>query len=158
MRLRLASSQDCQSVIEFIDGVLREYGDEILLTGADRDLMDITAHYEQLGGAFVVLDDEGQVRGTHAVMPDNTRHDVCFLRRLYLEQALRGGEWGVRLMDWTLDWAAARGARRVELWSDTRFERAHGFFRRYGFRQDGRVREMHDGIEPYKEHFFSKGL
>ena len=90
MILRVADSQDRQRVIHLIDGVLREYGDEICLTGADQDLMDITGHYEQLGGAFVVLDDEGKIRGTHAVVPDDTRHDVCFLRRLYLEQALRG--------------------------------------------------------------------
>ena len=158
MLLRLAGSQDRQSVIHLINGVLREYGDEVCLTGADQDLMDITGHYEQLGGAFVVLDDEGTIRGTHAVVPDGNRQDVYFLRRLYLEHALRGGEWGIRLMDWTLEWAAAHGACRVELWSDTRFERAHAFFRRYGFRQDGRTREMHDGVEPYKERFFSKDL
>ena len=158
MLLRLADSQDRQSVIRLIDGVLREYGDEICLTGSDHDLMDLTGHYDRLGGAFVVLEDEGTIRGTHAVIPDDTREDVCLLRRLYLEQALRGGEWGIRLMDWTLEWAAAHGACRVELWSDTRFERAHAFFRRYGFCQDGRTREMHDGVEPYKERFFSKDL
>ena len=158
MLLRLADSQDRQSVIHLIDGVLREYGDEICLTGADHDLMDITGHYEQHGGAFVVLDDEGTIRGTHAVVPDGNRHDVYFLRRLYLEQALRGGEWGIRLMEWTLEWAIAHGARRVELWSDTRFERAHAFFRRYGFRQDGRTRSMDDGVEPYQERFFFKDL
>ena len=92
------------------------------------------------------------------MVPDDTRHDVCFLRRLYLEQALRGSEWGGRLMEWTLEWATAHGARRVELWSDTRFERAHAFFRRYGFRQDGRTRDMNDGVEPYEERFFFKDL
>ena len=158
MLLRLADSQDRQSVIHLIDGVLREYGDEICLTGADHDLMDITGHYEQHGGAFVVLDDEGTIRGTHAVVPDDTRQGVCFLRRLYLEQALRGGEWGIRLMKWTIDWAAADGARRVELWSDTRFERAHTFFRRSGFQSDGRVRTMHDGVAPYREYFFYREL
>ena len=158
MLLRLATPQDCQTITRLIDGVLREYGDEICLTGADRDLMDITGHYEQLGGAFVVLDDEGTIRGTHAVVPDGNRQDVYFLRRLYLEQPLRGGEWGIRLMEWTLEWALAHGAHRVELWSDTRFERAHAFFRRYGFRQDGRTRSMDDGVEPYQERFFFKDL
>ena len=158
MLLRLAKQQDRQAIIRLIDQVLREYGDEICLTGADHDLTDIDGHYQQVGGAFIVLDDEGTIRGTHAVVPDGIHHDVCFLRRLYLEQGLRGDEWGIRLMDWTLEWAAAHGACRVELWSDTRFERAHAFFRRYGFRQDGRTREMHDGVEPYKERFFSKDL
>jgi len=156
--LRLASSQDCPSVIHLIDGVLREYGDEICLTGADQDLMDITGHYDQVGGAFVVLDDDARIRGTHAVVPDDSRHDVCFLRRLYLDKALRGGEWGSRLMDWTLEWATAHGARRVELWSDTRFERAHAFFRRCAFQPDGRERTMDDGLVPYREYFFYREL
>ncbi len=158
MLLRLAKAQDCQAIIRHIDAVLREYGDEICLTGADRDLTDIEHHYGKNGGAFVVLDDEGMVRGTHAVRPDVTRPDVCYLRRLYLEQPLRGTDWGRRLMDWALEWAATHGARRVELWSDTRFERAHAFFRRGGFWQDGRTREMDDGIKPYQERFFFKGL
>ena len=158
MLLRLATPQDCQTITRLIDGVLREYGDEICLTGADRDLMDITGHYEQLGGAFVVLDDEGTIRGTHAVVPDGTRQDVFFLRRLYLEQALRGGVWGIRLMDWTLEWATAHGARRIELWTDTRFERAHAFFRRCGFQPDGRIRAMNDGVAPYREYFFCREL
>jgi hypothetical protein len=43
------------------------------------------------GGAVVVLDDAGHVRGTHAVLPEATRAKVCIFRRLYLEAALRGG-------------------------------------------------------------------
>lgn len=158
MLLRLAEAQDCQAIIRHIDAVLREYGDEICLTGADQDLTDIEQHYGRNGGAFVVLDDEGTVRGTHAVRRDVTRPDVCCLRRLYLEQPLRGTDCGHRLMDWALEWAAAHGALRVELWSDTRFERAHAFFRRFGFRQDGRTRDMDDGVKPYQEHFFYKNL
>ena len=158
MLLRLAEAQDCQAIIRHIDAVLREYGDEICLTGADQDLTDIEQHYVRNGGAFVVLDDEGTVRGTHAVRPDVTRPDVCYLRRLYLEPSLRGSDWGHRLMNWALEWAIVHGSRRVELWSDTRFERAHTFFRRCGFREDGRTRDMDDGVEPYQERFFYKNL
>jgi len=156
--LRLATPQDCQAITRLIDGVLREYGDEICLTGADHDLTDIGKHYQQVGGAFVVLDDEGTVRGTHAVVPDMTRPDVCFLRRLYLEKSLRGTDWGKQLMAWAVEWAAEYGARRVELWSDTRFERAHAFFRRCAFRHDGRIRRMDDGVAPYREYFFYRDL
>ncbi|HIM15440.1 MAG TPA: GNAT family N-acetyltransferase [Acidobacteria bacterium] len=158
MLLRLAEPQDRQSIIRLIDRVLREYGDEICLTAADHDLTDIDRHYQQVGGAFVVLDDDGTVRGTHAVRPDVTRAHVCYLRRLYLEQPLRGTDWSTHLMDWAFEWAAAHRVRRVELWSDTRFERAHAFFRRCGFREDGRTRDMDDGVEPYQEHLFSKNL
>ena len=158
MLLRLAEPQDHQAIIRLIDSVLKEYGDEVCLTGADDDLTDIDRHYQQVGGAFVVLDDEGTVRGTHAVRPDVTRAHVCYLRRLYLEQPLRGTDWSTQLMDWAFEWATAHGARRVELWSDTRFERAHAFFRRYAFRRDGRIRAMTDGVAPYREYFFYRDL
>ena len=57
-------------------------------------------------------------------------------------------------MQVTINWAIEKGFRRVEFWSDTRFERAHQFFARFGFQRDGRQRTMHDGHTPYKEYFF----
>jgi hypothetical protein len=42
-----------------IDAVYHEYGDRLCLENADRDLLDIDAHYIKAGGAFVVLDDAG---------------------------------------------------------------------------------------------------
>jgi hypothetical protein len=46
----------------------------------------------------------------------------------------------------------------VELWSDTRFTRAHAFFARHGFQRDGRVRSMDDGWLPYQEYFYWRTL
>jgi GNAT superfamily N-acetyltransferase len=137
-----------------IDAVYREYGDRLCPENADQDLLDIEGHYLRAGGAFVVLDDAGQVRGTHAVLPEATRPGVCIFRRLYLDAALRGGPWGQRLMQWALDWARTQSMRRAEFWSDTRFTRAHRFFARCGFQRDGRIRTMHDGWMPYQEYFY----
>ena len=61
-------------------------------------------------------------------------------------------------MQLTIDWARERGFREVRFWSDTRFERAHRFFEKFGFQQDGRVREMHDSHEPYSEYYYSLQL
>lgn len=158
MRLRLVEPVDCHAVVDLIDSVLKEYGDTICLGGADRDLNGICDHYDRLGGAFVVLDDGGRIRGTHAVVPVKNRPRVCNLRRLYLDAGLRGGEWGTSLMDWALDWGRVNGFDRCELWSDTRFARAHSFFRRFGFQRDGRSRDMNDGSMPYSEYFFFLAL
>jgi putative acetyltransferase len=169
VRIRAASNDDRDAIIALIDGCYREYGEVMYTDGADADLLDIEAAYAQRGGAFVVLvDDEsdrdgadegegngrGSVVGTHAVLPLADSAGACTFRRLYLHSSLRGGEWGRRLMRWALAEASARGFARVEFWSDTRFERAHRFFERLGFRRDGRVREMDDGALPYREYFF----
>lgn len=158
MRLRPYCSTDRDGVITLIDGVYREYGDVICLEDADGDLLDIEANYLARGGAFLVLDEEGRVRGTHAVLPLENRPGVCTFRRLYLEKSLRGGREGDLLMQWALDWAVENGMQRVEFWSDTRFIRAHRFFERLGFQRDGRVREMDDGAAPYREYFFYRDL
>jgi putative acetyltransferase len=154
MHLRLARPEDQEAIMVLIDTVYREYGDRLCPAQADSDLLDIQGHYTARQGAFVVLDDTGQVRGTHATVPDTVHPGVCIFRRLYLDTALRGGPWGQRLMQWAIDWARTRGMQRIEFWSDTRFTRAHAFFRRFGFQPDGRVRTMHDGWMPYEEYFF----
>ena len=158
MQIRPFRPTDRDAIVALIDGVYREYGDVIYLEKADADLLDVESRYVATGGAFVVLDDDGMIRGTHAVLPLDDGNGLCTFRRLYLDTSLRGGEWGNRLMQWAVDWAAARGLRRVEFWSDTRFTRAHRFFERNGFINTGKVRDMDDGAEPYREYFFYQDL
>lgn len=158
MLLRPFTPADTPGIIALIDGVYREHGDAVCLTDADSDLLDIPGRYLSQEGVFVVLDDAGAIRGSHAVLPFPDRLGVCTFRRLYMAPELRGGGWGERLMQWAFDWSRERGLVRVEFWSDTRFTRAHRFFRRLGFEHDGRMREMHDGITPYREYFFSREL
>ena len=157
MKLRPGVVGDQEAIRRLIDSVYREYGDRLFVDDADADLLDIEGNYRARGGEFIVLDDAGQIRGTHAVLPDADDQGVCPLRRLFLEPGLRGWGSGERLMRWALDWAADHAARRLQFWSDTRFERAHAFFAKFGFQQ-GATREMSDGAIPYREYFFSLDL
>ena len=154
MHLRPAQPGDRDAIMALIDSVLREYGDQLFIEGADADLLDIDAHYKHQGGHFVVLDDGGRIRGTHALRPLQGRPGICNVYRLYLDPDLRGGEWGEHLMQWAIDTAREHGFHRIEFWSDTRFTRAHAFFKRLGFRRDGRTRDMDDGAFPYREYFY----
>ena len=155
--LRSVRSSDSPAVIALIDGVYREYGDQLCLDNADSDLLELPDRYTEAGGEFVVLEQDGVVRGTHAALPLR-EPAVCTFRRLYLGPELRGSGWGERLMDWAVQWARHRQFHRIEFWSDTRFQRAHVFFARQGFQRDGRTRQMHDGLTPYQEHFFYRDL
>ena len=156
--LRTASASDQPAIIRLIDAVYQEYGDQVYLQGAESDLLDIQQNYFAKGGGFVVLDDDGEVKGCHAALPVDGDRKVCTFRRLYLNADLRGSGWGERLMQWAIDWAREHGFQRIEFWSDTRFQRAHQFFAKFGFVKDGRVREMLDGAAPYAEYFFEKVL
>lgn len=158
MHLRLALPEDQAAIMALIDAVYREYGDCLYTAGADSDLLDIATHYFHVGGVFMVLDDAGVLRGTHAVLPVADRPGVGSFHRLYLDAALRGGVWGPRLMDWAIGWARAHGMHRVEFWSDVRFTRAHTFFARFGFRRDGQIRAMDNGAMPYQEYCFGRDI
>lgn len=158
MKIRPAARGDTEGIIALIDSVYREYSERLCLEGAEADLLDVVGHYSSDNSAFVVLDDEGKIAGTHAVIPLDVRLELCTFRRLYLRSDLRGSGWGDKLMQWAIDTARQFRFRRVEFWSDVRFTRAHQFFRRFGFQSDGRMRHMNDSWEPYSEYFFWRDL
>lgn len=158
LQLREATKADQAAVVDLIDRVYREYGEKICLEDADSDLLDLEGNYLRKGGCFVVLEGPQGIVGSHAVLPIDLDTGLCTFRRLYLVPELRGSGTGVELMTWAIDWAKQAGLRRVEFWSDTRFERAHRFFERLGFIKNGRVREMDDGHDPYREFFFYREL
>jgi putative acetyltransferase len=157
--LRPATEADQPQIIELIDGVFHEYDDRVCLTGGDADLLDLHSNYAARGGEFVVMEVAGRVIASHAFLPIADRPQVCTFRRLYLHADFRGQKVGERLMMWAIEGAAAAGFNRVEFWSDTRFTRAHRFFKRLGFQTDGTtIRTVHDGYTPYDEYFFYRPL
>ena len=151
--LRPARETDREGIIALISRVYRIYGDRICLEGADKDLSEIPHSYR--GGHFDVAADNSRIWGTVALLPAPDRPEVGYLRRMYLDPDLWGSGWGLRMIDWARDRARDMGISRLEFWSDTRFERAHAFYRKCGFVSDGSTRTLHDAWEPYGEFFFS---
>jgi putative acetyltransferase len=49
--------------------------------------------------------------------------------------------------------AHARDARRLELWSDTRFTRAHAFYAKAGFARTGETRFLDDVSRSWEARF-----
>ena len=162
MNIRLADNSDKDPIIEVIDTVLNEQNTGVCLEDAEADLMDIEASYfskhrpdgTPRKGAFWVLEDEASnVVGTHAAIETETP-GVCEFKRLYMAKHLRGSEWGHRLMQNNINWAKENGLKRIEFWSDVRFERAHKFFDKFGFQRSGEIRTMNDSHETYREYFY----
>ena len=159
MKLRAATDADSDALVALIGSVYDEYGEVMFTEDADSDLLDVESRYAGCGGAFVVLENgAGDVVASHATLPIDPEAGLLTFRRLYLDKSLRGTGLGIELMDWAVDWSREQGFRRVEFWSDTRFEHAHQFFERYGFTKTGEVREMDDGALPYSEYFFFMNL
>ena len=165
--LRPATNTDQQAIIELITNVYREYGETMCLENADKDLLDIEANYAQKGGAFVVLENSGdeklngnkhnRIIAAHATLPIDSEKGLVTFRRLYSTTEVRGTGVGVTMMGWALNWAIENKFTDVQFWSDTRFERAHTFFAKFGLAK-GHTRDMNDGYEPYSEYRFTMTL
>ena len=155
--IRPATAVDRDVIIELIDTCLREINDRVFLEGESRDLLDVNAAYDQRGGAFVVLELNGEVIGTHATLPTDVEQGTATFRRLYLKRSHRGAGHGARLMEWAVDWCRTHGFKEIVFWSDTNFTRAHQLFESFDFTK-GETREMNDGAVPYSEFHFRRRL
>jgi putative acetyltransferase len=150
-----AQNSDKDRVVALIESCYQEHGDQITLNGDDSDLLNLEGNYHGRAGQFIIVEDQQQtIVGCHAVVPLEQKPHSCTFRRLYLQRSLRGTGLGHALMQWALEWAHTQGFKRVEFWSDTRFERAHNFFLKSGFLTENTTRKMDDGIQPYSEFFF----
>lgn len=155
--IRPARNSDREVIIEIIDTCLREIGDRFFPEGEGQDLLDVDAAYTHKGGAFVVLEQDARIIGTHATSPVDKEKGVITFRRLYLKREFRGQGQGRQLMQWAIDWSIEHGWKQVVFWSDTRFTRAHEFFATFGFKK-GETRDMDDGAAPYSEYRFHLDL
>jgi len=103
--------------------------------------------------ALWVAEEQGTIIGMIATRPSaDGDWEIC---RVYVHPDHHGGGLGHRLLDVAESHAAAAGARRLFLWSDTRFTRAHRFYEKRGYGRIGEVRELHD-LSHSKEFCFAK--
>jgi len=83
------------------------------------------------------------VAGSLAVFP--TRDPAVYeIGKVYVAHAARRGGVASRMLALALDFARAAGARRVRLYTDTRFADAHRFYERQGFHRLPGVRHIAD--------------
>lgn len=75
------------------------------------------------------------------------------LKKLYVHPNCRGAGLARPLIERMHTWANERGFERLELWSDTKFLRAHGVYEHFGYRPTGAVRELDDVSLTAEYHF-----
>ena len=109
------------------------------MDGEAPELRALASYYAAQGGALWIAD-EGE--GMIATRPVNaTLWEIC---RVYALPARHGSGLGAALLAYAERHAAAAGADAFELWTDTRFTRAHAFYAKQGYRQTGESRTLHD--------------
>ena len=106
----------------------------------ERHLLEPGPYFRAHNGEFWVVEEQGSIRATVAVMVDE---DAGELKSLYVHTSLRRQGWGRKLTTLAIDYARSNSKQKMILWSDTRFEDAHRLYRGMGFREMG-SRELHD--------------
>jgi GNAT superfamily N-acetyltransferase len=142
---RPAADADADGLIALVGATYAEYPGCVLdLPGIDADLLHPATAAAAAGGHWWVVEDEGA--GIVATVGAGTRDgqgDVE-LKRLYVAASHRRRGIAAKLVARVEAYAAEVSARRVVLWSDTRFTDAHRFYERLGYRDTGRRRDLHD--------------
>ncbi|MCG3131181.1 MAG: hypothetical protein FLDDKLPJ_01959 [Phycisphaerae bacterium] len=148
-RVRPVRNDDVPGLLDLIRGVYAEYG-QTLYPDEEPHVFDPGAYFRGHGGEFWVADVGGTIVATCGVKRVG---DDAELKTLYVHAAHRRQGLARRLVDLCIAHAASRDARRLILWSDTRFLDAHRLYRRLGFTLDG-LRELKDSNFTWEFGFF----
>ena len=163
-RLRQATDADGTAIGRLIASIFAEYPGCSFTAREFPELTAIASHFSAQGGRVWVVemaDADAPPAATHgardliaccAIAP--TRMPAVFeLTKVYVDKSWRGSGLAQRLIAVALDLACTRGAKRVELFSDTRFLAAHRFYRKLGFTPIPGERYLADISQSWEYHF-----
>ena len=141
---RPVSDTDAEDLIALVGDSYAEYPGCILdLDDLDRDLLQPATAIERVSGRWWVVEDDGRVVGSIAASDIGDQHDVE-LKRLYVASTHRRRGVAAHLVAEVEAHARRLGARRVVLWTDSRFTQAHRLYQRLGYLETGERRDLDD--------------
>jgi len=141
--LRYARDDDADAIIELIAAVWSEYPGKTLVAAVDMpELLHPASAYAQ-GGRFWIVEANGRIIGTIALMPSAER-GVVELQKLYVARGMRRNGLGSFLCYLVEREARARGARAIELWSDVKLLDAHHRYEQLGYRRGEALKHYND--------------
>ena len=138
--LRPTVPDDVPLIFVLIDEIFAEYDCKLNVETEDVHLVAPGPYFRQRGGEFWVVENDGAILATVAVL---LHEDAGELKALYVHKTLRRHGWGRRLTNLAIDFARGASKPRLILWSDTRFTDAHRLYRKMGFHEFGE-RDLHD--------------
>jgi putative acetyltransferase len=154
-QLREGRDDDSERCLAILAEVFAEYEGCVFALDELPEMLAPASSFRAWDGAFFVVELGGEVVGFVGYAPHGD--GVFELKKLYLVSAARGRGIGRTLINKILDECTRRGARRVELWSDTRFLTAHAVYERCGFVRGAETRDLHDKSNSV-EFFYARTL
>jgi GNAT superfamily N-acetyltransferase len=141
--IRPVIDNDAEGLFALIGACFAEYdGVHLEPEGLDRDLHSYATNIAAADGEAFAVDRDGALVALVSYAPlMGARFQ---LKRIYLSNQLRGSGMGLKLLCYVESRARDRGATEMELWSDTRFGRAHRFYEREGYVRQDETRDLGD--------------
>ena len=149
--LRPAVDADGDRLARLIAACFAEYDGCVFDRGEFPELDAIARHFATAGGRMWVAEAAGALVASLGVRPAPAAG--VELLKVYVARPWRGSGLAASLLDTALAFARDRGASRFELWSDTRFTRAHAFYEKHGFRRTGERRFLADLSDSWEDRF-----
>ena len=153
LEIRPGRDEDAAGYIALISRCWADYpGVELHVDAEVPELRALASYYAGLGGMVWVA---GAVMGMVAVRPRG--EGVWELCKVYVHPELHGAGLAAELVG--MAEAHVRGAEGtgMELWTDTRFGRAHRFYEKLGYARVGMPRELGDLCGSW-EHQYGRAL
>jgi putative acetyltransferase len=152
--LRLAEDRDAQDLFGLLSLCFADFPGCFVDPHDDlRDLRTPGKPRANDGVLWVTEDESGRICACTCV--DFPEAGTAELHRLYVRPDQQGRGLGSSLVRAVERHAQGRGATRMILWSDTRFTDAHRLYRKLGYTQTDRQRDLGD-ISNSSEYFFEK--
>ena len=138
--IRPGRDGDAAGFIALIGRCWADYPGVVLHVDAEApELRALASYYAELGGALWVA---GDVDAMVAVRPRG--EGVWEMCKVYVHPDRHGSGLAHRMVDTAEAHVRDAGGTVVELWTDTRFHRAHAFYDKRGYRRNGPARALHD--------------
>ncbi len=152
--IRAATDDDGDGLLLVLAGVFAEYPPTLFDRSEFPELARPSSAFVAQRGELWVVEDRGEIVGSCGyVMTEDPA--TAELRKLYLTRRVRGRGLARELVELAEGAARARGARRMQLFSDVRFEAAHGLYAHLGYVRRPRTKALGD-LSSTIEAYFDK--
>ena len=158
--LRRANADDSSQLYSIIREVFEYYKLELNAREKVPDILDIPSYYSNGHQALYVASNNGTCLGCAAIEIGNSSTSAL-LKRVYIAPKYWNEGLDSRLINHAMNEARQKNVNYIDIWTDTRFERAHSFYEELGFVYTGRVRPLFDSNKSfeyqYRYHFGQNG-
>src|SRR5688572_21028924 len=107
LSLRPTRPDDVPGILALIAEIYREYGCVLDAENDERHLLEPGPYFRARAGEFWVVEDDGQIRATVAVLLHGEEGE---LKSLYVHPSLRRQGWGRKLATLSIDYARKGGS------------------------------------------------